>query len=176
MQFSSVSVGSLGPGVQKVCLSPLSILLGSGVWFWMQFHPSYHLAGASPLRLGVGIFLGGNQHSPVEGHSAVSCSFGVLAGEGSAYSSIPPYFWGRLRLRQCLSTVFFWVSLCCMHTHTHRVVLHLDCFLTDVSLTSWRVLPHCTKSSHCLSDGSHPSFHLGLWNLEQACLAVKLKY
>ena len=29
----SVSVGSLGPGVPKVCLSPLSISVGYGVWF-----------------------------------------------------------------------------------------------------------------------------------------------
>ena len=29
----SVSVGSLGPGVYKVCLSPLSISNGNGVWF-----------------------------------------------------------------------------------------------------------------------------------------------
>ena len=29
----SVSVGSLGPGVHKVCLSPLSISGGYGVWF-----------------------------------------------------------------------------------------------------------------------------------------------
>ena len=29
----SVSVGSLGPGVHKVCLSPLSISGGNGVWF-----------------------------------------------------------------------------------------------------------------------------------------------
>ena len=29
----SVSVGSLGPGVYKVCLSPLSISSGNGVWF-----------------------------------------------------------------------------------------------------------------------------------------------
>ena len=43
----SVSVGSLGPAVHKVCLSPLSISGRYGVWFQMQFHPSYHLAGAS---------------------------------------------------------------------------------------------------------------------------------
>ena len=29
----SVSVGSLGPGAHKVCLSPLSISGGNGVWF-----------------------------------------------------------------------------------------------------------------------------------------------
>ena len=31
--FVSVSVGSLGPGVHKLCLSPLSISGGNGIWF-----------------------------------------------------------------------------------------------------------------------------------------------
>ena len=31
--FFSVSVGSLGPGAHKVCLSPLSVPGGYGVWF-----------------------------------------------------------------------------------------------------------------------------------------------
>ena len=42
----SVSVGSLGPGVHKVCLSPLSVSGEYGVWFCTLFHPSNHLAGA----------------------------------------------------------------------------------------------------------------------------------
>ena len=49
----SASVGSLGPGVHKVCLSPLSTSGGYGVWVCMWFCPSYHLAGASPLPLDV---------------------------------------------------------------------------------------------------------------------------
>ena len=53
----SVSVGSLGPHVHKVCLSPLSVSGEYGVWFWTQFRPSYHLAGASPLFLDVGYLL-----------------------------------------------------------------------------------------------------------------------
>ena len=40
----SVSVGSLGPGTHKVCLSPLSLSDKHGVWF----------AGASPSFLDVG--------------------------------------------------------------------------------------------------------------------------
>ena len=32
-QFVSISVGSLGPGAHKVCLSPLSVSGGYGVWF-----------------------------------------------------------------------------------------------------------------------------------------------
>ena len=53
----SVSVGSLGPGVHKVCMSPLSISGGYGVWFQMLFPTSYHLAGASPLPLDVAYLL-----------------------------------------------------------------------------------------------------------------------
>ena len=46
----------------------------------MQFHPSYHLPGASPLPLDMGIiFLVGSSISPVDSCSAVS--FGVLTGE-----------------------------------------------------------------------------------------------
>ena len=45
----------------------------------MGFRPSYHLVGASPFPLDVGVsILGEIQHSPVNGCSAVSCNFGVL--------------------------------------------------------------------------------------------------
>ena len=54
---ASVSVGSLGPGAHKVCLSPLRVSGRYGVWFSMQIHPSYHLAGASPLPLDMGYLL-----------------------------------------------------------------------------------------------------------------------
>ena len=47
----SVLVGSLGPGAHKICLSHLSVSGGYGVWLKIQFHPLYHLAGASPLSL-----------------------------------------------------------------------------------------------------------------------------
>ena len=53
----SVSVGSLGPGAHKVCLSPLSISGENGVWFQMLIPTSYHLAGAFPLPLDVGYLL-----------------------------------------------------------------------------------------------------------------------
>ena len=43
-----------GPGVHKVCLSPLSVSGKYTVWFYMRFCPSYCLAGASPLPLDVG--------------------------------------------------------------------------------------------------------------------------
>ena len=53
----SVSVGSLGPGAHKVCLSPLSISGGHAVWFQTWFCPSYHLAEASSLPLDAGFLL-----------------------------------------------------------------------------------------------------------------------
>ena len=53
----SVSVGSLGPGVHKVCLSPLSVSGSKGVWFETWICLSYHLAWASPLTLGMGHLL-----------------------------------------------------------------------------------------------------------------------
>ena len=42
----------------------------------MRFHPSYHLAGASPWI----------QHSPVDGCSAKSCNIGVSTGEDKCTS------------------------------------------------------------------------------------------
>ena len=53
----------------------------------MSFHLSYQLAGVSPLPLDVGIFFGGIQHSPVDGSSAASCNFSVLAREDKRMSS-----------------------------------------------------------------------------------------
>ena len=42
---------------------------------------------ASDLSLDVGsLFLGGFQHPPVDGCSAASCDFGVLAGEDACMS------------------------------------------------------------------------------------------
>ena len=43
----SVSVGCLGPGAYKVCLSPLSISGRRRVRFYMQICPSYCLTGDS---------------------------------------------------------------------------------------------------------------------------------
>ena len=58
----------------------------------MQFCPSCHLSGVSPLPLDVGYnFFTGIQHSPVNGSSAASFNLGVLAGEDeptSLYSII----------------------------------------------------------------------------------------
>ena len=53
----SVSVGSLCPGMYKVCLSPLSVSCGNGGWLYKRICPSYHLARASLLPLDVGYLL-----------------------------------------------------------------------------------------------------------------------
>ena len=56
--FVSVSVGSLDPGVHKVCLSPLSLSgRGYGVWFQPWSCPYYHLVRASPLPWDMGYLL-----------------------------------------------------------------------------------------------------------------------
>ena len=86
----SVSVGS--PSVHKVWFEPSEHLWQLWGLILNVILPSYCFAGDSPLLLDVGyLFFGGIQHFPVEGCSAVSCNFGVLAGEDegtSFYSSI----------------------------------------------------------------------------------------
>ena len=99
----SVSVESLGPGAHKVCLSPLSVSGGNGVWFETWIHPllpscwgfsfalgcrvslhchssTYHLTGVS-LTLDMGYIL---KASPVK-HS--HCSW--------------PWMWGK-----CIISIF----------------------------------------------------------------------
>ena len=80
-------VGSLGPSDQKVLFEPFKHLW----WVWGLI-----LSAISPLllscwgfsfALGCGVsFFGGVQHSPVDGCSAASCNFGVLAGEENSAS------------------------------------------------------------------------------------------
>ena len=83
---------SLGPGAQKICLSPLECLW----WVWglilnMILRP-LQSCWSFLFALGCGVsFFSGIQHSPVHGCSAASCNFGVLAGEDkhtSFYSTI----------------------------------------------------------------------------------------
>ena len=57
----SQSLQSLGPGVDKVCVSPLSISGGYGVGF-LRFCHCYHLASAFPLPLNVGYLLTVSRH------------------------------------------------------------------------------------------------------------------
>ena len=76
----------------RFCLIPSSVSGRYGVWFQMWFRHSYHLAGASPLPLDTGyLFFGRIQHSPLDGCSAVSSNFEVLARKvehRSFYSAI----------------------------------------------------------------------------------------
>ena len=87
-------------------------LWGLGVLMHTSFEPSEHLWRGrglilnmmSPLlpscwgfsfALGCGVsFFGGLQHSPVDGCSAVSCSFGVLTGEDELMSFYSAIFLG----------------------------------------------------------------------------------
>ena len=93
----SVSVGCLGPGVHKVFLSPLRVSGGYGVLVLNAISPFLPSCWGFSFTLGCGVsFFGGIQHSPVDGCSAVSCNFGVLAGEDehtSFYSAILEYCW-----------------------------------------------------------------------------------
>ena len=68
----SVSVRSLGPGVHKVCLSPLSISGGNRIWIKKQICPSCHFAGASPLCLDMQYLL---RATPVLTFLLWSCSW-----------------------------------------------------------------------------------------------------
>ena len=86
----SVSVGP--PGVHKVFFEPSKCLW----WVWglilNMISPLLPSCGGFSFVLGRRVsFLGEIQHSPVDGFSAVSCNFGVLAGEDvhtSFYSAI----------------------------------------------------------------------------------------
>ena len=61
----------------------------------MKFHPSYYLAGASPLPLDVGyLFLLGS--NILLGCSAPSCNFGVLPGENEGTSFYSGILYGKL--------------------------------------------------------------------------------
>ena len=78
----SVSCGVLGPGMHKVLFEPSKHLW----WVWglilnMILTLLWSLGGFSfVLRHGISLF-GGIQHSPMDGCSAASCNFGVLAGD-----------------------------------------------------------------------------------------------
>ena len=90
----SVSVGSLGPGVHKALFEPSEHLW----WVWglilNMILPLLPSCWGFSFALGRGVsFFGGIQCSPVDGCSAASCNFGVLAGEDgctSFYSTILP--------------------------------------------------------------------------------------
>ena len=80
------SLGSLGPGVHKVCLNPLSVWQVRDL-ILNVISPLLPSCWGFSFALGCGVSLfGGIQHPPVNGCSAVSCSFGVLTGEDECTS------------------------------------------------------------------------------------------
>ena len=89
--FDSVSMGPLGPGVHKVLFE-----LSKNLWqVWglilNMTAPLLPSCWGLSFALGHGVsFLGGIQHSLVNGFSAVSCNFGVLTGEDEYMSSTLP--------------------------------------------------------------------------------------
>ena len=78
----SVSVGCLGSGAHQVLLDPSD-------HFWQVWGLILNMilsllqaCWGFSFALGYGVsFFGGIQHSPVDGCSAASCNFGILAGE-----------------------------------------------------------------------------------------------
>ena len=112
----SVSMGSLGPGVQKV-LFELSEHLRR-IWGLILNMISHLLPSCLGFSFALGrrvSFFGGIQHSPLDGCLAVSCNFEVLGGEDeclSFYSAISdntsvvhgqPKWWVRKESQRILS-------------------------------------------------------------------------
>ena len=91
----SISVGS--PGEHKILFEPSEHLWCLGFDFICNFAPPTVLLGLLLCHWVWGIFFfGGIQHSPVNGCSAASCNFGVLAGEDermSFYSTILEWYY-----------------------------------------------------------------------------------
>ena len=86
------SLGSLGPGVHKVCLNPLSVWQVRDL-ILNVISPLLPSCWGFSFALGCGVSLsGGIQHFPVDGCPAASCSSGALAGDEcmAFYSAILP--------------------------------------------------------------------------------------
>ena len=88
----SVSVGSLGPGVHKGLFEPCKPLWQLWGLILNAISPLLPSCSGFSFAVGHGVsFFDETQHSPVDGLSAASCNFGVLAGEDehtSFYSTI----------------------------------------------------------------------------------------
>ena len=81
-QFWFSLCGVSGSCVHKVCLRPPSVSGRSWGLILNVISPLLPSCWGFSFALGHGVsFFGGTQHSPVDGCSAVSCNFGVLAGE-----------------------------------------------------------------------------------------------
>ena len=86
----SVSVGSLGPGTTKVLFEPPEHLWRVWGLILNMILSLLPACWGFSFALGYGVsYFGGIQHSPVDGCSAASCNFGVLAGEDEWNS--PPW-------------------------------------------------------------------------------------
>ena len=86
------SLGSLGSGVHKVLFEPSKRLWRVWGLILNMISPLLLSCWGFSFALGHGVsFFGGIQHSAVDGCSAASCNFGVLAGEDectSFYSTV----------------------------------------------------------------------------------------
>ena len=103
----TVSVGS--PDVHKVLFVPSKHLWRVWGLILNMILPVLPSCWGFSFALGHGIsFLGGIQHSPVNGCSAVSCNFGVLAGEDKHTSFCSAIF---LHLHQEASKSFLSLSI-----------------------------------------------------------------
>ena len=81
-RFGSVSAGSLGPGAHKVLFEPSKYLWRVWDLILNMISPLLPSFWGFSFSLGHGLsFFGGIQHCPVDGCSAVSCTFGVLSRE-----------------------------------------------------------------------------------------------
>ena len=75
-------MGSLGPRVHKVLFEPSEHLWQVWGLILNVILPLLPSCWGFSFALGHGVsFFGGIQHSPVDGCSAASCNFGILAGE-----------------------------------------------------------------------------------------------
>ena len=81
------SLGSLGSGVHKVLFEPSKRLWQVWGLILNMISPLLLSCWGFSFALGHGVsFFGGIQHSAVDGCSAASCNFGVLAGEDECIS------------------------------------------------------------------------------------------
>ena len=81
--------------------------MGMGFESKHDFAPPFFFLGLL-FALGSGELFGGMQHSPVDGCSAASCNFGVLAGADahtSFYSAILPFSY------RIVTLIFFLLQL-----------------------------------------------------------------
>ena len=103
----SVSVGSLGPGTYKVLFEPSEHLWRIWGLILTAVLPLLLPCWGLSFALGHGVsFYREIQHSPVDGCSAASCNFGVLAGEDERTSFYSTIFLCHTKVRLVEAMVF----------------------------------------------------------------------